>query len=677
MAQMFPSRFPYPKEPSRTAERKFFNACQQQLDDSWTILYEQRWHGTRNGQNQRGEADFLMLSTAHGAFVVEVKGGALIEVRDGNWFSHPHGSESPKPVANPFNQAADSKSVLWDYLREHVPSLRLKGELGHMVVFPGHRQEGDMSPQARRELICDSEDLRDLPSTMTRLSRCFSQRTRWTDEDVRAAKEKLMPTFRLVGARRVEFDEFVDELERLTELQLTAFAMLRNLRTLTVHGGAGSGKTVLALNRAIELSLDGLRVLYLCSSDPLKEFLETYVEKNWGQRDLSSLQIHSTRSFQVEIMRLTGRQFVNEPEDFLAACNQLATSSQPQFDAFIIDEAQNVHEAFALAALTLVEDDGYRYVFGDTNQSTEDLRHSLIWFRYSLEKRFVTALEDFSSEDVISLNINCRSSKQIAEFANEIVGQANESFGERFEEVVTTAVPVTQYGIAVTDAVSDFMFRFGLRPNEIAVLMVSGTRQLGRLLTKSRFVDDLGLLVTSDLVIDWLGHRVDEGVCLSFIYELHDIDEYLLSPGATVHGQEIEFQFRVWRNTKKGWFHSKALRLPCSVETELLQSGEVSSDSQEDALSRLSPSELAALFMKVRRRRLTSLALPVISCSEITEFIGLEAHAVVAVLPKMFEPADKWFVQNVYSMSTRARALLALIGDDDVIKRVNSLRTHG
>jgi hypothetical protein len=481
----------------------------------------------------------------------------------------------------------------------------------------------------------------------------------------------------LVGAKRVEFDEFVDELDRLTELQLTAFAMLRNLRTLTVQGGAGSGKTVLALHRAVELSLDGFRVLCLCSSDHLKEFLEAQVVKNWGTRDLSSLQIHSTASFVDEVGRLTQRPIVNFPEDFLAACNHLATSSQPQFDAFIIDEAQNVHETFALAALTLVEDDGYRYVFGDANQSTEDLRFGLTWTRYDRRnpaKRFVTALEAFSSQDVVSLNINCRSSKQIAEFANEIVGEANESFGERFEEVVTTAVPITQFGTAVTGAVSDFMFRFGLGSSEIAVLMHSGRRQDGRLLTESRFVDDMGLLITGDFVIDWLGRRVDQGTCLSFISELHEIDEYL-SSGWTVDGDNPEFLFRMWR-TRRGPFHSKVPRLPRSVETELLQNGEVSSDSQEDVWSRLSLSELAVLFMKVRRRRLSSLALPVISCSDITEFIGLEAHAVVALLPPP-SPEAGTFVQSVYSMSTRARALLTLIGDDETIRRVNSLRKHG
>lgn len=376
-------------------------------------------------------------------------------------------------------------------------------------------------------------------------------------------------------------------------------------------------------------------------------------------------------------MRLAQRPIVNFPEDFLAACNHLANSSQPQFDAFIIDEAQNLHETFALAALTLVEDDGYRYVFGDANQKTEDLRHSTTWTKYDAgnpAKPFVTALEAFSSQDVVSLNINCRSSKQIAEFANEIVGEASESFGERFEEVITTAVPTKLFGTAVTDAVSDFMFRFGLGSNEIAVLMNSGTRPLGRLLAESRFVDDLGLLITSNFVIDWLGHRVDEGTCLSFISELHNIDEYL-SSGQTVNEQDPEYYFRIWRiHRDGGWFHSKALRLPRSVEAELLESGEVTSDSQEDVWSRLSPSELAELFMKVRRRRLSSLALPVISCSEITEFIGLEAQAVVALLP---QAEGNLFVQHVYSMSTRARALLALIGDDDAIKRVNSLRKHG
>ena len=40
----------------KAAEGRFFRACEEQLNDEWTVLYEQHWHGRRNGRNQMGEA---------------------------------------------------------------------------------------------------------------------------------------------------------------------------------------------------------------------------------------------------------------------------------------------------------------------------------------------------------------------------------------------------------------------------------------------------------------------------------------------------------------------------------------------------------------------------------------------------------------------------------------------
>ena len=685
---MCPPRFPYPRDPKRSAEKQFYNACERHLDNEWTILYEQHWHGHRNAQNQRGEADFLMLSSQHGAFVVEVKGGASVEVRDGMWLSTPHGSELTKEIKNPFTQAADSKSVLWDYLRENVPTLRLKGELGHMVVFPGHRQHGDMSPQARRGLICDQDDLKDLPRTMARVGRYFSQKTRWTEEEVRLAKERLMPTFRLVGAQRGALDEFLDELERLTETQLTAFAMLRKYSTLTVHGGAGSGKTVLAFNRAQELSLNGLKVLYLCSSEPLREFLIEELSRTERATTATSLEIHSDWSLIRKVGEQSSIPVVNFPEDFVEACEKVLAEESNLFDAVVIDEAQNVLESVAFGALMLLRKGGHQYIFGDPNQSTADMQMP---FEPLLgkEKGDGSALRVFGSKTPVVLNINCRSSAQIAKFADDIVGVQGEKLGTSFKDVAIVKSSMSSCAHAVAQVIREYTTSFGLGPDEITILVPPEFNVLARLFNESGNIDEDGCFVAEDLMIDWLGKRATAVDYQSFLMISKMISHYL----ASNIPEDLEHRwvdFNKFRGIGDG-FHRKFPGLGSKHVEQIEKSliGVPGSEHREK-----SQTYVTELF-QLRARNLESANLPLYRSTTINEFVGLESHAVIAVLP--FVPKDRKeyfhegdeivygdsyfrtylnrfdFAANVYTMVTRARALVTLIGDDHAIGFLDAL----
>jgi superfamily II DNA or RNA helicase len=65
------------------------------------------------------------------------------------------------------------------------------------------------------------------------------------------------------------------ELLRLTDEQMRILDLLRDTKRLVVRGGAGSGKTLLALEKATRLVRDGKYVLLLCCSIPLAQWLQT------------------------------------------------------------------------------------------------------------------------------------------------------------------------------------------------------------------------------------------------------------------------------------------------------------------------------------------------------------------------------------------------------------------
>ena len=63
------------------------------------------------------------------------------------------------------------------------------------------------------------------------------------------------------------------ELLRLTEQQFAVLDRLRRQRRVSISGGAGTGKTVLALEKARRLAREGSGVLLTCFNRPLADNL--------------------------------------------------------------------------------------------------------------------------------------------------------------------------------------------------------------------------------------------------------------------------------------------------------------------------------------------------------------------------------------------------------------------
>lgn len=401
----------------RNAEKRFYNACRDQLGDDWTVLYEVKWFGRRNQGNERGDADFLLMNPQMGIFCVEVKGGQEIFIENNEWFTVPHGVSEKQKIRDPFGQAADSKSVLWNYIREFAPSIKLAGAFGHFVVFPGAEITGDISLTARRSLICDKKDLVNLPETILRISNTFGQRTKLSETDIQSIRKVLLPDVMLLTQGQSSLNDAGDSIERLTDQQLEAFEMLRNWKEYVVTGGAGTGKTVLAFNRAQTLAFQGARTLFLCHSKASAAHLRNLVEP----RLVANLEIYSSSEFIAEVMQSSestklffeSGNLDSVSADFL----DVALEKQLFYDALIVDEAQNIPASLIELLATFLPNRGERYVyiFGDSRQNTLRVRANALDFLPQIEP--------------IVLDINCRSSHEIAAAASSIFNETARSNG--------------------------------------------------------------------------------------------------------------------------------------------------------------------------------------------------------------------------------------------------------
>lgn len=463
MALMHPSRFPYIENRMRSAEQQFFNACKTQLDNSWTVLYEVKFHGLRsNGKNERGDADFVLLHPDKGVFMVEVKGGQEIFIKNDVWFTKPHGKDSEEAIQikNPFSQAGDAKSNLIDFLKRKLPNLPLRGGVGHFVVFPGHTQEGDLSPLGKRQLICDKNDLSNLNHRINEISNYFRQSHKLGPNHIEEIQEVLFPTFELTGGRNFEFVRVVEDINLLTDIQLNAFAMNRSQNQIMTLGGPGTGKTVLAINRARELAAQDLKTIYICGSYGLAYDLNRQIHRN---NKSASLSIRTYEELMVEIIAKDNPTLARDMLQIPVTKDQMAVnlidaiSEDMMCDALILDEAHSISASEAEIIQLLLKPDSYLYVFGDKAQRLRTLTMK-------------SALDFYDYLPKQTLNINCRNTKEIEAILPQLetksIGNLGTS-GPKPEVINVDEIDLLNH---VPRACARVIKEFGVTGNDIAVV---------------------------------------------------------------------------------------------------------------------------------------------------------------------------------------------------------------
>jgi superfamily I DNA and RNA helicase len=165
--------------------------------------------------------------------------------------------------------------------------------------------------------------------------------------------------------------------DRLTEEQAMLLQVTRLLNRVEVRGGAGSGKTVLALAQAKELSRGRVgrpaqRVALLCYSIGLAEYFKRQVE-GWPRQHRPAF----VGTYEELGLSWGAESGTREDSDFwehqLPARMADLASDLPEgrrFDSFIVDEAQDFADSWWTPLLRAMKDEeaGGLFVYSDENQ---------------------------------------------------------------------------------------------------------------------------------------------------------------------------------------------------------------------------------------------------------------------------------------------------------------------
>lgn len=296
----------------------------------------------RHEYKRFGEIDFVICGP-HGLFVLEVKGGG-VSCHDGIWETANRYGETDRLRESPFKQ---SEGALHG-LRGKLPaSLSNVFVVGYGVVMPDVERLPD-SAEWDRAVLADARDVRQFERWLERFIRYWrakdARKSTATPSQLNVLQQHLRPDFEAIVPLHVSAHEVETRIARLTEDQLRLIDVVEANPRVICSGGAGTGKTMLALELAKRWGASGMKTALACQSPWLKRFLE--------QNAVPGLTISLAESIHVAAKRV----------------------GIEKFDALIVDEGQDILNMDALALLDSCIDgginDGRWCFFHDANNQS-------------------------------------------------------------------------------------------------------------------------------------------------------------------------------------------------------------------------------------------------------------------------------------------------------------------
>lgn len=369
MAKMYPDSLGE-YEPTQS-ERIVYLALKEQLPDSWEVFYSVTWSRMKNGKQERSEADFIVMNPGMGFIVLEVKGGSKIRIDNNVWYVGDREHEERRLVNTPYEQAEKSMYYLKDLFATTYNST-YEGIFASCAVFPFHSATDIVGLSKRQEeLTIDSDGMNYLLKRIKCVFRsCGGKKygkLNYSVQQYDLMTELVKKRIAISAAAGALVKYKEKQLNVINRVQDNYIYMISNLKQFYIRGGAGTGKTWIAMKLAMKYAELGERVILLCASKTLSEWIRKIMETD-------NVDI---MTYEECLKNIVGKKFNKlKAPDFIGADGLLPDDiSDYQYDAIIIDEAQDFNEewAYIIKMLLRNEKSSHLGVFYDDVQITNGL----------------------------------------------------------------------------------------------------------------------------------------------------------------------------------------------------------------------------------------------------------------------------------------------------------------
>lgn len=412
------------------AEKAVYEKLDRELKGESRALYS-LWIRKTASAKKHAEIDFL-VATRKAFILLEVKGGEFWRDAAGLWHFRPrHGGTENTKREGPFDQARVALHAVESHLKRHDrPELFYNYVWGYGVIAPDCALEIPGT-----DIGCSSDLLLDSRRFDEPIDDFISRLSDYWERDCIRRKEKLgrspselagsigkpkrdevlnllRPQIRLIESTGMDMRDAMRRSDALTDQQALVLDIARHNKRILLSGGAGTGKTLLAMEQARRRCLQGDRVLFTCFNRNLADSLSRTVGDssgdgcltvmNWhrivrGLVDAAGSKSHVPKSWDEfnEVAFDLVVDAIGEIEDFTP------------YDYLVVDEGQDLMSESFVDVLELLLDGGIEngrwMVCYDPQQAIYDANY---------EELVLTRLDDLG----VSLNLsrNCRNTRNIA-----------------------------------------------------------------------------------------------------------------------------------------------------------------------------------------------------------------------------------------------------------------------
>lgn len=409
MARMFPNRIL--DETSSAAERRLYSLFRNDLGNEFTVFHSVAWLArSSSGLLIDGETDFVIAHPDLGLLVLEVKGGRI--EYDGitkTWFSTDRYEVRHTLSRDPLEQAKSARYNLYRKLKDAPLTYSYNYNVYHAVSFPDITITTDLKLDLPQNIVLDQMSLADLERSIRHIYDFWSKGQYGIGPGRRgidALVKLLAPAIELQSPLRTEFNEEEKSLTQLTQQQAMTLDLLSRERRVIVFGCAGSGKTMLAIEKARRLANEGFSVVLTCYNTRLAKWLNTLLGHHQGIKITNFHRLCSDMAKQarIPIPPLESDVVQGDEEYYFGTIlpqvlMDSATKLGAQYNAIIVDEGQDFHGSWwvALEALFVEPREDIFYIFSDDNQNI-----------------YADAMQEYPFlSPSITLNTNCRNTQEI------------------------------------------------------------------------------------------------------------------------------------------------------------------------------------------------------------------------------------------------------------------------
>lgn len=384
MAKMYPD--PISPDTNSDAERKMYALFRDKLDDNFTVMHSCKWvNKLPDGPAIEGECDFIILHPQYGALCVEVKGGGIeVKINSGGetWYSTDRHGVQHELKRSPATQAQSSQYALRDKLSADkrtkgmwsAPGIQVKWA----VCFPdvGVAAGYNLGPNIPNEVVIDGTRAFTMQRTIEDIfsywhsERGLRKNQQPGSSGVNNLVDVLAPSWKLKALKSVALAEVADKIEQLTQDQFVVLNFLNGKKRAVVTGGAGTGKTLLAMELATRRASEGISTLYMCFNRNLADWVKSQIGK---VNNLEVMTFDETVRHFAKLAKISWSppaNFEERLDSYLPTTLLTATERTDQrFEAIVIDEGQDFRELWWVGIEDMLDENGNMYVFYDDNQA--------------------------------------------------------------------------------------------------------------------------------------------------------------------------------------------------------------------------------------------------------------------------------------------------------------------